>query len=81
VAGTIRSAVTAPRIESLTSIRISLLGPNLAYHLVRLSDRREAEEDWGKSEIAGPLLWPARPVEFVPASRPTVAWRSWREQR
>ena len=47
VAGTIRSAVTAPMIESRTSIWTSLLG--LAYHLVRLSDRREAEKNWDKS--------------------------------
>jgi hypothetical protein len=43
-----RIAATAPTIENLTSNRTSLLGPNLAYHLVRLSDRQEAEEDWGK---------------------------------
>jgi hypothetical protein len=66
VAGTMRSTVAAPMIESLTSIRISLLGPNLAYHLVRLSDRREAEEDWGKSEIAGHSLRPARPWSSYP---------------
>jgi hypothetical protein len=45
VSGTMRSAVTAPMIESLISIGPPFFGPKLAYYLVRLSDRREAEEN------------------------------------
>jgi hypothetical protein len=50
VAGSMRIAATVPMIESLTSIWTSLLGPDLANHLVRLSDRREAEENWASRD-------------------------------